>query len=335
DPSMSSLSVHMGPEGASQIRTASESFDQTEHHDRRTATGGRCQATSGKAELQSMEGTLERKHKLQLGGKKAPSRGWNSYHTVLYRHSLCFYQDRKDTLRSSVCGLPLNLVGAECSPVPEYTKKPNCFCLRLRDGSEYFLNASSRFMMKKWMLKIQANTGPNNSAPSVSPVPVNQDLPVVSSTSRSPCPGCHGLAPCHCSSRPDIISTFPRRKPRAAQAAQATQAKEIVVLTREYSHMPAQSCQKIAEERCTANADHCDEGDGDDDDARRGRLSGGSGENSPPSSSSSSSSSAALCPVTVGHDWLENKRRSHSFTSGQWGKRRGLAVGNRTSNPKR
>lgn len=73
-----------------------------------------------------MEGTLERKHKLQLGGKKvrkyqhgqqtlspqsaahtlilflqAASRGWNSYHAVLHRHTLCFYQDRKDTLRVS------------------------------------------------------------------------------------------------------------------------------------------------------------------------------------------------------------------------------------------
>ena len=80
-----------------------------------------------------MEGTLERKHKLQLGGKKvsertglflntymshlthrtvplipglisglqAASRAWSSHHAVLYRHSLCFYQDRKDTLRVS------------------------------------------------------------------------------------------------------------------------------------------------------------------------------------------------------------------------------------------
>lgn len=28
----------------------------------------------------------------------------------------------------------------------------------LRDGSEYLLSTSSRFMMKKWMMKIQANT---------------------------------------------------------------------------------------------------------------------------------------------------------------------------------
>lgn len=94
-----------------------------------------------------MEGTLERKQKLQLGGKKvrkvllgvkkinkkmitikptrsanakaavsnntdlhcnalilfsqAASRGWSSYHAVLHRHTLCFYQDRKDTLRVS------------------------------------------------------------------------------------------------------------------------------------------------------------------------------------------------------------------------------------------
>lgn len=33
------------------------------------------------------------------------------------------------------------------------------FSLRLRDGSEYLLSASSRFMMKKWILRIQAHTG--------------------------------------------------------------------------------------------------------------------------------------------------------------------------------
>lgn len=32
---------------------------------------------------------------------QAASRGWSSYHTVLHRHTLCFYQDRKDTLRVS------------------------------------------------------------------------------------------------------------------------------------------------------------------------------------------------------------------------------------------
>lgn len=114
---------------------------------------------SGRQELElpSMEGTLERKHKLQLGGKKvnitiidifltptttnkhfvshascfyllatvvdvklgcilvglyatdkinvlfqAPCRAWNSYHAVLYKQTLCFYQDKKDTLKVSL-----------------------------------------------------------------------------------------------------------------------------------------------------------------------------------------------------------------------------------------
>lgn len=34
---------------------------------------------------------------------------------------------------------------------------------RLRDGSEYLLSTPSRFMMKKWMMKIQANTGRKGS----------------------------------------------------------------------------------------------------------------------------------------------------------------------------
>lgn len=114
---------------------------------------------SGRQELElpSMEGTLERKQKLQLGGKKvnititvisltptttnkhfvshascfylqatvvdvklgciflglyvtnkinllfqASCRAWNSYHAVLYKQTICFYQDRKDTLKVSL-----------------------------------------------------------------------------------------------------------------------------------------------------------------------------------------------------------------------------------------
>lgn len=73
-----------------------------------------------------MEGTLERKQRLQQGGKKvrdddddeekvtteppsaaltlilfsqAASRGWNSYYAVLSSHTMCFFQDGKDALR--------------------------------------------------------------------------------------------------------------------------------------------------------------------------------------------------------------------------------------------
>ncbi|KAM3606718.1 uncharacterized protein V6R79_021938 [Siganus canaliculatus] len=292
--SMSLLSVHMGLEGASQ------SLDSMVAQEEAVATGGRCFSLSAHPELQSMEGTLERKNKLQMGGKKAASRGWNSYHAVLYRHTLCFYQDRKDTLRSSACGLPLNLMGADCSPAPEYTKKPNCFRLQLRDGSEYLLNASSRFMMKKWMMKIQANTGQNECVSSLSSVSADQDFPI--SLNPSLCSGCHGLAKCYCSSQHDVTSTFPRRKPRGT-----TQTKEIVVLTREFTHMP-QSRLRSVDERSTISSS--DGGDDDEDSLKQSvthRLSGGLRD---------ASTSSPDSHVSTGHDWLNNsKQRSHSFTS--------------------
>ncbi|XP_019382358.1 PREDICTED: uncharacterized protein LOC109304334 isoform X2 [Gavialis gangeticus] len=112
-----------------------------------------------KREFQMMEGALERKHVLQTGGKKANCRTWSLFHTVLMRQTLCFYQDRKDTLKSSVVALPLNLSGARCTQDMEYTKKTNCFRLQLRDGSEYLLRAPSQPLMNEWVSKLQQNSG--------------------------------------------------------------------------------------------------------------------------------------------------------------------------------
>ncbi|XP_031727403.1 uncharacterized protein mymx isoform X1 [Anarrhichthys ocellatus] len=303
DQSMSLLSVHMGLDGVCRQRKASQSLDNAEKQEDSMATGGRCINLSGKPELQSIEGTLERKHKLQLGGKKAASRGWSSYHAVLYGHTLCFYQDRKDTLRSSACGLPLNLMGAECSPAPEYTKKPNCCRLRLRDGSEYLLNASSRFMLKKWMMKIQANTGLSESASSS--VPADQDLPI--SLKPFLCSGCHGLAKCHCTPRREVTSTFPRPKPPGV-----AQTKETFVLTREFSHMPRSHLRSVDERSTVSSSDagRCDDDVDDDEDSLKQtvthRLSGASRDNT---------SSSPYSPISSSEDWLGHKRRSHSFTS--------------------
>ncbi|XP_063730932.1 uncharacterized protein LOC134858766 isoform X5 [Eleginops maclovinus] len=295
DQSMSLLSVHMGLDGVCQQRKTPHSLSDLEQQEEFLTTRGRCVTLSGKPELQSMEGTLERKHKLQLGGKRAASRGWNSYHAVLYRHTLCFYQDRKDTLRSSVCGLPLNLLGAECSPAPDYTKKPNCFRLRLRDGSEYLLNASSRFLMKKWMMKIQANTG--RSETSFSRFLADQDLP---NSSKPFCSHCNGRATCQCSSRHEVTSTFPRRKTQGT-----AQTKEIVVLTREFGHM-TQGHLKSVDEQSTGSQGGCSDDDEDTlTQSLTHRLSGASRANT-------SSSPPLPCG---GEDWLSNKRRSHSFTS--------------------
>ncbi|KAM8860204.1 uncharacterized protein mymx isoform 2-T2 [Spinachia spinachia] len=277
EPSMSLLSVHMSLDGACGQRKAWQSLDDMEQQEGSLATGGRPMSPSGKPGPQSMEASLERKHKLQLGGKKAASRGWNSYHAVLCRHTLCFYQDRKDILRSSVCGLPLNLTGAECSPAPEYTKKPNCFRLRLRDGSEYLLNASSRFMLKKWVMKIQASTGLSETLRSS--VPAEQDLPV--STKPFPCSTCRGLAKCHCSSRRHVTSTFPR-------------------------HMP-QSRWRSVDERATGSPSAAGRRDDDDDDDEE-RLT-------VTHRLSEASSDATSSAVSSSEERLSSKRRSHSFTS--------------------
>ncbi|KAJ8248382.1 hypothetical protein GJAV_G00241430 [Gymnothorax javanicus] len=153
--SMSLLSVHMGGvpnAGAGEVLGH--------------GTPARGAPTSMESEPQVMQGTLEIKHRRQAGGKKAPCRTWSRFHTVLHRQKLHFYQHRKDTLQSSEAGSPLNLIGAECSPALEYSKRNYCFSLRLCDGSEYLLCASSRFLMKKWLLKIQANTGFSESDPS-------------------------------------------------------------------------------------------------------------------------------------------------------------------------
>ncbi|XP_074024810.1 spectrin beta chain, non-erythrocytic 2-like isoform X2 [Numenius arquata] len=112
-----------------------------------------------KTEFQMMEGTLERKHVLQTGGRKANCRAWGLFHAVLMRQTLCFYQDRRDSLKSSVVALPLNLSGAICTPDAEYTKKTNCFRLQLRDGSEYLLRAPSQPLMNEWVSKLQQNSG--------------------------------------------------------------------------------------------------------------------------------------------------------------------------------
>ncbi|KAJ7404279.1 spectrin beta chain, non-erythrocytic 5-like protein [Willisornis vidua] len=111
-----------------------------------------------KMEFQMMEGTLERKHVLQAGGRKASCRAWGLFHAVLMRQTLCFYQDRRDSLKSSVVALPLNLSGAICTPDAEYTKKTNCFRLQLQDGSEYLLRAPSQPLMNEWVSKLQQNS---------------------------------------------------------------------------------------------------------------------------------------------------------------------------------
>ncbi|NXP05234.1 SPTB2 protein, partial [Thinocorus orbignyianus] len=152
----------MSPRTEELVSTArfdsSGAWDQRRHEEERE--GGKVRAVPpSKTEFQMMEGTLERKHVLQTGGRKANCRAWGLFHAVLMRQTLCFYQDRRDSLKSSVVALPLNLSGAVCTPDTEYTKKTNCFRLQLRDGSEYLLRAPSQALMNEWVSKLQQNSG--------------------------------------------------------------------------------------------------------------------------------------------------------------------------------
>uniref|UniRef100_A0A3B3CHA5 PH domain-containing protein n=1 Tax=Oryzias melastigma TaxID=30732 RepID=A0A3B3CHA5_ORYME len=265
DPLLSAGSALTGSDGASQ--------EEKPHSV--ASTGGRCFILSGKPDPPSMEGTLERKHRLQPGGKKAASRGWNSYHAVLYSHTMCFFQDRKDTLRSSACGLPLNLMGAECSPASDYTKKPNCFRLRFHDGSEYLFSTSSHFMMKKWVMRIQASTGQDGSLTTSSRA--DHGVPIRPS---SGCFRCHDGAP----------MTLPSRT-----------AKEIVVLSGPQSHLRSSDGH--------SPISSSDGGCYDDGRLTHGvthRVSEAFRENT---------SSSSHCAPSAGQDWLSSKSRSHSFTS--------------------
>ncbi|NWI43124.1 SPTB2 protein, partial [Picathartes gymnocephalus] len=135
---------------------ASGAWDQRRHGQEERESS---KVLPGKMEFQMMEGTLERKHVLQTGGRKASCRAWGLFHAVLMRQTLCFYQDRRDSLKSSVVALPLNLSGAVCTPDAEYTKKTNCFRLQLQDGSEYLLRAPTQPLMNEWVSKLQQNSG--------------------------------------------------------------------------------------------------------------------------------------------------------------------------------
>uniref|UniRef100_A0A8C1YFV9 PH domain-containing protein n=1 Tax=Cyprinus carpio TaxID=7962 RepID=A0A8C1YFV9_CYPCA len=264
DQSMSLLSVHMG-------------LDGTNDND--------IQSGRQELELPSMEGTLERKHKLQLGGKKAPCRAWNSYHAVLYKQTICFYQDRKDTFKSCVTSLPLNLIGAVCEPSPEYTKKPNCFCLRLRDGSKYLLSASSRFMMKKWILRIQAHTASSDSVVSTSTChgsSASATLP-----RHSPAiTGCQCGDKCHCPMRNFVTTTV-----LAQSQPTSGRTKEIIVHTNDGLQIHQRHQDLLLPS--FSDAGHCEDEFDSHGEHRRQK----------PSS------------VSTIQGWTSEKRRSHSFTS--------------------
>ncbi|XP_066451321.1 uncharacterized protein [Eleutherodactylus coqui] len=116
-----------------------------------------------KLDFHLMEGPLEKKHVLQVGGKKASSRTWGTFYAVLVRKTLCFYHDHKHSTKSSASAPPLHLTGAVCSLELDYTKRDNCFRLRLMDGSEYLFRAPNLESLQQWVTKLRHNSGMEDS----------------------------------------------------------------------------------------------------------------------------------------------------------------------------
>ncbi|XP_039594244.1 uncharacterized protein LOC120516555 isoform X3 [Polypterus senegalus] len=304
DHSLSLLSVHMGLEnnGKEPLASDTKDYENMEQMEALESRGLSDIMNGRRLVFQSMEGTLERKHMLQFGGKKAASRTWNTYHAVLFKQTLCFYQDRKDTLRSCIAGMPLNLTGAVCSPAPDYTKKMNCFLLQLRDGSEYLLSAPSRFLMKKWILKIQANTGV---------CLMDSSRPITGCLATADVKSIESYASSSTSSVPQESSnsSFPEQS-----LAVSSRAKEITVLTRENVRLPSCLGSHMQELSTPLSTDRSHQGDyyGSLRQAMKQKLSQRSKE---------------TCHLPeeeyyadIDTDLMINKRRSHSFTSAAYQK---------------
>ncbi|KAM5164461.1 LOW QUALITY PROTEIN: uncharacterized protein ACMZJ9_006937 [Mantella aurantiaca] len=137
-----------------------------------------------KLDYQLMEGALEKKPILQPGGRKASSRTWGVFYAVLVRRTLCFYHDRKHSTKSPVSAPPLHLTGALCTPESDYTKKSNCFRLRLRDGSEYLFRAPTSELLQEWVCKLRHNSGVEDTDPLRDPAPGADRSPHVTSRGR-------------------------------------------------------------------------------------------------------------------------------------------------------
>ncbi|XP_054684656.1 spectrin beta chain, non-erythrocytic 5 [Grus americana] len=119
-------------------------------------------ASSGSANLQHMEGFLEKRDQLLPGRQQPGSRSWKSFYVKLDGLKLDFYNDEKEASKNISTLLSLNILNAKCERLVNYIRKENAFMLRLRDGAEYFFAAPSQTLMENWLQSLQNNIGHSN-----------------------------------------------------------------------------------------------------------------------------------------------------------------------------
>lgn len=76
------------------------------------------------------DGILQRKNELDEGGRKAITRSWRSYYTVLIGPLLNFYKERKDFKQYISACPPINVTQGTCEVARDYQKKKNALRLR-------------------------------------------------------------------------------------------------------------------------------------------------------------------------------------------------------------
>ncbi|XP_075195077.1 uncharacterized protein LOC142295868 isoform X1 [Anomaloglossus baeobatrachus] len=112
-----------------------------------------------KLDFYLMEGPLERKPVLQVGGRKAFNRTWGTFYAVLVRRTLCFYHDHRNPTKSSASASPIHLTGAVCTPESSCTERDHCFRLLLMDGSEYRFRVPTLESLHQWVTALRHSSG--------------------------------------------------------------------------------------------------------------------------------------------------------------------------------
>ncbi|XP_027197243.2 spectrin beta chain, non-erythrocytic 5 kst [Dermatophagoides pteronyssinus] len=101
----------------------------------------------------SCKGMLERKHLFESGGKKAESRTWKTYYTVLCGHLLCFFKDKNAFNKNSAASAPLSILNAKCEKI-EYKQKKHVFSIEMTNMCKYLFITSDEDRLREWISAI-------------------------------------------------------------------------------------------------------------------------------------------------------------------------------------
>uniref|UniRef100_A0A914XQI1 PH domain-containing protein n=1 Tax=Plectus sambesii TaxID=2011161 RepID=A0A914XQI1_9BILA len=134
------------------------------------------------------EGVLIRKHTYESLDRKASNRSWEKLYTVLRNNQVMFFKDQRHRDEGHLyhseqpialpgCSVhvasdytkkrlqPIALPGCSVHVASDYTKKRHVLSLRLQQGAEFLLQASSEDDMNRWLHYLQLSTGQTTHEP--------------------------------------------------------------------------------------------------------------------------------------------------------------------------